>query len=91
MFTTGETVGLAEWIIDETCLVFSCFSLQILAQITMLLVAPYLGKLLNNGNTGKERPRNNNNSERRTNQELEKLSLLQNIEETLYNAYAKYG
>ena len=23
MFTTGETVGLAEWIIDDTCLV--CF------------------------------------------------------------------
>ena len=22
MFTTGETVGLAEWIIDDTCLVF---------------------------------------------------------------------
>ena len=21
MFTTGETVGLAEWIIDDTCLV----------------------------------------------------------------------
>ena len=23
MFATGETVGLAEWIIDVTCLVFS--------------------------------------------------------------------
>ena len=23
MFTTGETVGLAEWIIDDTCLVFT--------------------------------------------------------------------
>ena len=22
MFTTGETLGLAEWIIDDTCLVF---------------------------------------------------------------------
>ena len=22
MFVTGETVGLAEWIIDDTCLVF---------------------------------------------------------------------
>ena len=22
MFNTGETVGLAEWIIDDTCLVF---------------------------------------------------------------------
>ena len=22
MFATGETVGLAEWIIDDTCLVF---------------------------------------------------------------------
>ena len=22
MFSTGETVGLAEWIIDDTCLVF---------------------------------------------------------------------
>ena len=25
MFTTGETVGLAEWIIDGTCLVLSAF------------------------------------------------------------------
>ena len=25
MFTRGETVGLAEWIIDDTCLVFSRF------------------------------------------------------------------
>ena len=24
MFATGETVGLAEWIIDDTCLVLSC-------------------------------------------------------------------
>ena len=25
MFITGEAVGLAEWIIDDTCLVFSIF------------------------------------------------------------------
>ena len=25
MFTTGETVGLVEWIIDDTCLVLLCF------------------------------------------------------------------
>ena len=25
MFASGETVGLAEWIIDDTCLVFSFF------------------------------------------------------------------
>ena len=25
MFATGDTVGLAEWIIDDTCLVFFCF------------------------------------------------------------------
>ena len=25
MFATGETVGLAEWIIDDTCLVISTF------------------------------------------------------------------
>ena len=24
MFTTGETVGLAEWIIDDTCLIMYC-------------------------------------------------------------------
>ena len=27
MFATGETVGLAEWIIDETCLVYYIFRL----------------------------------------------------------------
>ena len=27
MFSTGETVGLAEWIIDDTCLVSICFLL----------------------------------------------------------------
>ena len=27
MFTTGETVGLAEWIIDDTCLVLIDFEL----------------------------------------------------------------
>ena len=26
MFATGETVGLAEWIIDDTCLVYSIFN-----------------------------------------------------------------
>ena len=26
MFATGETVGLAEWIIDDTCLVHCCIS-----------------------------------------------------------------
>ena len=26
MFTTGETVGLAEWIIDDTCLVAFIFA-----------------------------------------------------------------
>ena len=26
MFTTGETVGLAEWIIDDTCLVIITFN-----------------------------------------------------------------
>ena len=25
MFTTGETLGLAEWLIDDTCLVFFIF------------------------------------------------------------------
>ena len=25
MVATGETVGLAEWIIDDTCLVFPAF------------------------------------------------------------------
>ena len=25
MFATGKTVGLAEWIIDDTCLVFPLF------------------------------------------------------------------
>ena len=33
MFTSGETVGLAEWIIDDTCLVtryFSCWDIGIL-------------------------------------------------------------
>ena len=25
MFATGETVGLAEWIIDDTCLVYFAF------------------------------------------------------------------
>ena len=25
MFTTGETVGLAEWIIEDTCLVLTNF------------------------------------------------------------------
>ena len=28
MFATGETVGLAEWIIDDTCLVFSSFQIK---------------------------------------------------------------
>ena len=27
MFATGETVGLAEWIIDDTCLVLLAFFL----------------------------------------------------------------
>ena len=37
MFTTGKTVGLAEWIINDICLVYDCFGpLRIL-----------------NGNTGK--------------------------------------
>ena len=26
MFSTSETVGLAEWIIDDTCLVTFCFN-----------------------------------------------------------------
>ena len=29
MFATGETVGLAEWITDDTCLVHDCNSLGI--------------------------------------------------------------
>ena len=28
MFPTGETVGLAEWIIDDTCLVHFIFERQ---------------------------------------------------------------
>ena len=30
MFATGETLGLAEWIIDDTCLVFFTFLGQIM-------------------------------------------------------------
>ena len=29
MLATGETVGLTEWIIDDTCLVLNCFFLLI--------------------------------------------------------------
>ena len=29
MFATGETVGLAEWIIDDTCLVIFLVLLQL--------------------------------------------------------------
>ena len=29
MFTTSETVGLAEWIIDDTCLVFSKITMNL--------------------------------------------------------------
>ena len=29
MFTTGETVGLAEWIIDDTCLVIHLYWFKI--------------------------------------------------------------
>ena len=25
MYATGETVGLAEWIIDDTCAIFMCY------------------------------------------------------------------
>ena len=34
MFTTGEIVGLAEWIIDDTCLVpsYFCVGLQVWTQ-----------------------------------------------------------
>ena len=33
MFTTGETVGLAEWIIDETCLVPPYFTIQTMSYL----------------------------------------------------------
>ena len=37
MFTTGETVGLAEWIIDDTCLV----QLQSTLHIVNTICLPY--------------------------------------------------
>ena len=42
MFTTGETVGLTEWIIDDTFLV------TIRLALTFLCICPKLMKLINN-------------------------------------------
>ena len=40
MFPTGETVGLAEWIIDDTCLVFRNITKQ-----NKIAVLPLTGSL----------------------------------------------
>ena len=35
MFPTGDTVGLAEWVIDDTCLVFVVFPSEMLKYILL--------------------------------------------------------
>ena len=37
MFTTGETVGLAEWIIDDTCLILFLSILNVIYVLLPLL------------------------------------------------------
>ena len=39
MFATGETVGLAKWIIDDTCLALTQISLRIWAQMKTKLIS----------------------------------------------------
>ena len=56
MVATGETVGLAEWIIDDTCLVYNIFKLLqvMLNQIAELLVKQKVRYIRIDGNTSSE-------------------------------------